>query len=119
MTTQTAGEQHRPRTYFGWQAERVAFMYGMSGRRFTMLGAAVLLTIWPLAISNLRTGIITWPIAVVLAVLAFLRIGGRTVRVGRSALLLQPAARARAAPVRLGRVRSTGQDRPGGRAEAG
>lgn len=72
-------QQSRPRTYFGWQAERVAFLYGMSGQRFAMLGAAVLSAVWPLAMSNLSAGVVTWPAAVVLAVLAFLRVGGRTV----------------------------------------
>lgn len=75
----TSSEQSRPRTYFGWQQEKVAFLYGMSGQRFGMVAIAVLLAVWPVAMSNLRTGIVTWPIAAVLAVLAFLRVGGRTV----------------------------------------
>lgn len=79
MTTLSAEERSRPRSYFGWQQDKVAFMYGMSGQRFAMLAVAVLLGVWPLTISSLHTGMITWPVAVVLAVLAFVRVGGRTV----------------------------------------
>src|SRR5579872_7404928 len=67
------------RTYFGWQHEKVAFLFGMSGQRAVMLGSSVLMAIWPLAASNLRLGIVTWPLAVLLAALAFARIAGRTV----------------------------------------
>nr|WP_245679463.1 SCO6880 family protein [Actinomadura hibisca] len=44
-----------------------------------MLGAAVLLGIWPLSMSAPRQGIVLWPIAALLAVLAYLRVAGRTV----------------------------------------
>lgn len=54
-------------------------MYGMSGQRFAMLAAAVLLAVWPLVVADLHTALVTTPIAAVLAVLAFLRLGGRTV----------------------------------------
>lgn len=79
MSTPPAAEPSRPRTYFGWQQEQVAFLYGMSGHRFALVAGAILAAVWPLAASNLRAGIVTWPIAVVLGVLAFLRVGGRTV----------------------------------------
>jgi hypothetical protein len=79
VTSPSTTEQTRPRTYFGWQQERVAFMYGLSGQRCLMLGGAALLAVWPLLVSHLRTGLVTWPIAALLAVLAFLRLGGRTV----------------------------------------
>ncbi|MFF5230273.1 SCO6880 family protein [Dactylosporangium sp. NPDC000521] len=75
----TASEPSRPRTYFGWQQEQVAFLYGMSGHRFALVAVAILAAVWPLAASNLQAGIITWPVAAVLGVLAFLRVGGRTV----------------------------------------
>jgi hypothetical protein len=66
------------RTYFGWQLERVAFMFGMSGSRVFMVGAAALLAVWPLAIEDLLIGLVTWPIAAIMLTLAFLRVRGRT-----------------------------------------
>jgi hypothetical protein len=67
------------RTYFGWQQEKVAFMFGLSAQRAAMLGGGVLLAIWPLAISHIRSGLVTLPLALVLTILAFARIAGRTV----------------------------------------
>ncbi|GGJ75220.1 lipoprotein [Pilimelia anulata] len=67
------------RTYFGWQPEKVAFLFGMSGQRAVMLGAAVLTAVWPLTVSNLSAGLVAWPIAALLAALVFVRMGGRTV----------------------------------------
>jgi hypothetical protein len=79
MTTATSDHRTRPRTYFGWQQDRVAFLYGMSGQRFALLAAAILLLAWPLAMANMRLVLTFGPVGVVLGVLAFLRIGGRTV----------------------------------------
>lgn len=79
MTSTTSEQRSRPRSYHGWQRDKVAFMYGMSGQRFTMLVVAVLLAVWPLVIADLRTGYVTEPIALVVAILAFVRLGGRTV----------------------------------------
>ncbi|WP_306211043.1 SCO6880 family protein [Actinoplanes sp. RD1] len=79
MTTAPAQDSARPRSYLGWQQEKVAFMYGLSGRRFAMLAAAVLLAVWPLVIANMKTGIVAWPLAVIIGVLAWVRLGGRTV----------------------------------------
>jgi hypothetical protein len=76
--TTNASDQPTARTYFGWQHERVAFIFGMSGRRAAMIFAAVLLAVTPLAESRMSVAAVSWPIAIVLAVLAFLRIGGRT-----------------------------------------
>jgi type VII ESX secretion system EccE translocon-like protein len=87
MTTTSAQDRSRPRSYFGWQQDRVAFLYGMSGQRFSMLATAVLLAIWPLAMSDLHAGLATWPIAAVLALLAFVRLGGRTVDEWMSAVV--------------------------------
>ncbi len=67
------------RTYFGWQQEKTPFMFGMSARRTAMLGGGILCAIWPLASSRAAAGIVTWPLAVVLVALAFLRLSGRTV----------------------------------------
>ncbi|GLW53032.1 SCO6880 family protein [Kitasatospora phosalacinea] len=67
------------RTYFGWQEERVAFLFGLSVQRAAMLGGAVLATIWPFVVSYVRAGLVTWPIAFLLFLLAFVRIAGRTV----------------------------------------
>ncbi|MFI5527004.1 SCO6880 family protein [Kitasatospora sp. NPDC051853] len=72
-------QQAPARTYFGWQEERVAFLFGLSTQRAAMLGAAVLAGIWPFAISHVRVGLVTWPVAFVLLLLAFVRIAGRTV----------------------------------------
>jgi len=73
-------EQSGPdRTYYGWQQEKVAFIFGMSGQRALALGAAVLAAIWPLAAARPADGAVCWPAAVVLATVAFARIGGRTV----------------------------------------
>ena len=67
------------RTYFGWQRERVAFLFGMSGQRAGMLVAAALLAVWPLAVSRMGLAILCWPVAAVLAGLVFARLGGRTI----------------------------------------
>jgi hypothetical protein len=74
-----SGDTPTWRSYFGWQQEKVAFLFGMSGQRAVMLGGAVLLMIWPLAISHLAAGLVTWPLAGLLVALAFVRIAGRTV----------------------------------------
>jgi hypothetical protein len=66
------------RTYFGWQVERVAFMFGMSGPRVMMLGAASLLAVWPFTVADLLFGVIVWPIAAITIGLAFFRVRGRT-----------------------------------------
>ncbi|MEV4211185.1 SCO6880 family protein [Micromonospora sp. NPDC049662] len=76
MSTPTA--EHRTRSYFGWQHEKVAFLFGMTLQRVTMLAGAVLAGIWPLAAARPTAGALLWPLAVVLATLAFLRVGGRT-----------------------------------------
>lgn len=73
-----SGEAGAARTYFGWQPERVAFLYGMSGQRFAVLGVAVLAAVWPLAISRWQAGAVTWPVAAVCGTAGLLRIGGRT-----------------------------------------
>ncbi|PYC82578.1 hypothetical protein C7C46_09445 [Streptomyces tateyamensis] len=75
MTTETVPT----RTYFGWQQEKVAFLFGLSVQRAAMVGGAVLATIWPFAISYVRAGIVTWPLSLLLFLLAFVRIAGRTV----------------------------------------
>lgn len=76
----TTSDPRRPgaRTYFGWQHERVAFIFGMSGRRAAMLMGAVLLAVLPLAESRAALIIVTWPLALVLTALALVRLGGRT-----------------------------------------
>jgi hypothetical protein len=80
MTAQTMnGGPARIRTYFGWQQERVAFMFGYTGQRVALLVGAVLAGIWPIAVSRFSLAVISWPIAVVLTGLVFARIGGRTI----------------------------------------
>ncbi len=67
------------RTYFGWQQDKVAFLFGLSVQRAVMLGGAVLIAVWPLAASRMHLGILCWPVAFLLATLVFFRMGGRTV----------------------------------------
>lgn len=83
------------RTYFGWQQDRVAFLFGMSGQRAAMLAAAVLIAVWPVTTARLQTGYIAWPIAATLLILAFLRIGGRTVDEWATATVSYGAIRSR------------------------
>ena len=68
----------RPRSYLGWQQEKVAFIFGLSGQRALALGVAVLAAIWPLAVARPADGAVCWPAAVLLTGLALARIGGRT-----------------------------------------
>lgn len=79
MTTTNENTAPATRTYFGWQKEKVNFVFGLSGQRAVMLAAAVLIGIWPLSVSDPRQGIFLWPVAATLAVLAYLRVAGRTV----------------------------------------
>src|SRR5512141_2806417 len=79
MTSTTASAQAaRARTYFGWQPEKVAFLFGMSAQRAVMLVAAVLAAVWPLAVSRPALVVLTWPVALLLAAAAFVRVAGRT-----------------------------------------
>ena len=66
------------RTYFGWQPEKVAFVFGMSAQRAVLLSVAVLAGIWPLATSRIQVAILTWPIAALLCGIVLVRIAGRT-----------------------------------------
>ncbi len=66
------------RTYGGWQAEKVAFIFGLSARRAAILGAAVLAAIMPIATTRISSAVILWPAAAVLALVAMVRIQGRT-----------------------------------------
>ena len=91
----TSSEQPSTRTYIGWQGERVNFLFGMSAQRAVMLGAAVLAAVWPLAASRLAAGLVTWPIAAVLAGLALVRIGGRTTDEWAAAFVSYHSGRAR------------------------
>ncbi|MEV6527122.1 SCO6880 family protein [Longispora sp. NPDC051575] len=72
-------EELQVRTYFGWQQDKVAFLFGLSAQRAVMLGGAVLIAVWPLAVSKIALGALCWPLAAILAGLVFLRLGGRTV----------------------------------------
>jgi hypothetical protein len=79
MTSTTTGSTTgRARTYFGWQPEKVAFLFGMSAQRAFLLVAAVLAAVWPLAVSRIGLAVVTWPVAAVLTGAAFARVAGRT-----------------------------------------
>ncbi len=73
-----AGAAPTARTYLGWQQEKVAFIFGLSGQRVAMIAAAVLAAIAPITSTRLAEGTIAWPLAATLVVTAFTRIGGRT-----------------------------------------
>jgi hypothetical protein len=66
------------RGYGGWQREKVAFIFGLSGRRAAILAAAVLAGILPIAAVRPADGIVCWPVAAGLAAAVFLRVAGRT-----------------------------------------
>ena len=66
------------RTYGGWQPERVAFLFGLSGRRALLLAGAVLVAILPIATTDIGQGAVLWPLALLLMAAAFIRVAGRT-----------------------------------------
>lgn len=65
--------------YYGWQHERVNFLFGMSGRRTALVAIAVLIAVQPVSASRLSDALVAWPIAAFLLALAYLRVAGRTV----------------------------------------
>jgi len=67
------------RTYFGWQTERVNFLFGLTGRRAVLIMGAALAAMWPIAVSDARAGVVCWPVAVLLGVVALARVGGVTI----------------------------------------
>lgn len=66
------------RTYAGWQHEKVHFLLGLSGRRATLLGMAVFLGLQPVASGHLGGALLAWPLALMLAGCAYVRVAGRT-----------------------------------------
>jgi hypothetical protein len=66
------------RTYAGWQHEKVHFLLGLSGRRAALVGIAVFLGLQPLASGHLAGAIGLWPLALVIAACAYVRVAGRT-----------------------------------------
>ncbi|MFG3342419.1 SCO6880 family protein [Glycomyces sp. NPDC048151] len=68
-----------PRTYFGWQTERVNFLFGLTVSRSLMLMFAVLMAAWPLGAANFELGLVCWPLAFLITGCAFMRLAGRTV----------------------------------------
>jgi len=75
MTAETAG---RPRTYGGWQRERVAFLFGLSAARAALLLGSAMAAVIPFAAASARSGALLWPAAAVLAAAALVRVRGRT-----------------------------------------
>ncbi|WP_199034683.1 SCO6880 family protein [Glycomyces salinus] len=67
-----------PRTYFGWQTEKVNFLFGLTASRTLMLVAAALLAAWPVGVGDVGLGLVCWPVALLLGVCAFIRFAGRT-----------------------------------------
>jgi hypothetical protein len=75
---QDSPRREGPRQYLGWQAEKVAFLFGMSAQRAALIAAAVLTAIWPVAASRPADGLVLWPLAALLTAAAFVRLAGRT-----------------------------------------
>jgi hypothetical protein len=69
----------RDQAYYGWQHERVNFLFGMSGRRTVLVALAVLIAVQPVSAARPADAFIAWPVAAVLLTLAYLRVAGRTV----------------------------------------
>jgi hypothetical protein len=74
----STNSEHASRVYFGWQEEKVNFLFGLSGRRTAMIIVAALLAALPIAASQVSEGAVAWPVAALLVALAFIRIKGRT-----------------------------------------
>lgn len=66
------------RTYAGWQHEKVHFLLGLSGRRAVLVGVAAFLGLQPLASGHLASALLAWPLALVFASCAYVRMAGRT-----------------------------------------
>ena len=66
------------RTYAGWQHEKVHFLLGLSGRRAALVGVGVFLGLQPIASGHLAGAVLAWPLALLLAGCAYVRVAGRT-----------------------------------------
>ncbi len=97
QATHTGGPQASTgaRAYQGWQVEKINFMFGLSTQRALMLGAAVLIATFPIAMSRMSGIVVAWPISLVLALLVFIRIGGRTTDEWATAVVSYAALRTR------------------------
>jgi hypothetical protein len=69
----------KDQAYYGWQHERVNFLFGMSGRRTALVAVAVLVAVQPVSAARLSDAIVAWPVAAALLALAYVRVAGRTV----------------------------------------
>jgi hypothetical protein len=69
----------RDQSYFGWQPERVNFLFGLSGRRTALVVLAVLISVQPISAGRLSDALIDWPVAALLLATAYFRVAGRTV----------------------------------------
>ena len=95
QTSTTGGQGASARVYQGWQVEKINFMFGLSTQRALMLGAAVLIATLPIAMSNVSGVVVAWPVALLLALLVFVRIAGRTTDEWAMAVVSYGALRAR------------------------
>lgn len=66
------------RTYAGWQHEKVYFLLGLSGRRAALVSSAVFLGLQPIASGRFAGAFLAWPLALVLAASAYVRVASRT-----------------------------------------
>ncbi|MFD0633138.1 SCO6880 family protein [Catenulispora yoronensis] len=89
------GAQASARAYQGWQVEKINFMFGLSTQRALMLGAAVLIATMPIAMSHTSGIVVAWPVSLVLALLVFVRIAGRTTDEWAMAVVSYAALRTR------------------------
>jgi hypothetical protein len=69
----------RDQSYYGWQHERVNFLFGLTGRRAALVALAVLVAVQPISSARLSDALVDWPVAAALLTLAYLRVAGRTV----------------------------------------
>jgi hypothetical protein len=69
----------KDQAYYGWQHERVNFLFGMSGRRTALVIFAVLIAIQPLSAARLSDAIVDWPVAALFLATAYVRVAGRTI----------------------------------------
>jgi hypothetical protein len=78
MGTTTSDRTTTTPLYGGWQRERLGFLFGLSGGRFTLAVVALLLAVAPITTRSLTVLVVAWPLAALLAALVWTRALGRT-----------------------------------------
>jgi hypothetical protein len=65
-------------TYGGWQAEKVAFIFGLSARRAALIAAAIMAILLPVITTRIGEALVLWPAGIAAACVATIRVQGRT-----------------------------------------